>query len=212
MVKFKTINLNEINNFESNSLPYGFRAQYNANEVVVYQAYNDDIANCALQHQGFKEKFSFNRWSWIKPSFFWMMHRSEWATKPNQERVLAIHLPRDFFQELISLGVPTQPLKEIYNPFKLWKPEYDNEDNRKKAVSKTDVVFQLDPERDYKGHRCGKRAIQIGMRRDVLKKYALEETLFIEDITAFVHEQHRLIKKNKLFKVRVPEEKLFKIT
>ena len=40
--------------------------------------------------------------TWIKPSFLWMMHRSGWATKPGQERVLAIEITRAGFEWALS--------------------------------------------------------------------------------------------------------------
>ena len=70
-------------------------AQYDAESVVVYQAYRDDIADWAVQHQAFGGPWSFTRMSWIKPNFLWMMYRSGWATKPGQERVLAVWLDRE---------------------------------------------------------------------------------------------------------------------
>ena len=36
--------------------------------------------------------------TWIKPSFLWMMYRCGWATKPGQERVLAITIRRAGFE------------------------------------------------------------------------------------------------------------------
>jgi hypothetical protein len=36
--------------------------------------------------------------TWIKPSFLWMMYRCGWATKPGQERVLAIQITREGFE------------------------------------------------------------------------------------------------------------------
>jgi hypothetical protein len=35
---------------------------------------------------------------WIKPSFLWMMYRCGWATKPLQERVLAVEITRTGFE------------------------------------------------------------------------------------------------------------------
>ena len=62
--------------------------------IVVYQAFNLNIASYAVQHQKFGgDSYSFNRMSWIKPGFLWMMHRAGWAQKENQERILAITLP-----------------------------------------------------------------------------------------------------------------------
>ncbi len=42
------------------------------------------------------------RMTWIKPSFLWMMYRSGWATKPGQERVLAVELLRSGFEQALS--------------------------------------------------------------------------------------------------------------
>lgn len=60
-------------------------AQFTDREVIVYQAYNPAIATYALEHQHFGGGFSFQRTSWIKPNFTWMMHRCGWASKQNQE-------------------------------------------------------------------------------------------------------------------------------
>ena len=54
--------------------------------VVVYQAFNPEIAQYAVQNQHFGgPAYNFNRMSWIKTNFLWMMYRSGWATKKNQE-------------------------------------------------------------------------------------------------------------------------------
>ena len=66
--------------------------------VVVYQAYRPEIADHAVAEQRFGGPFSLDRMSWIKPGFLWMMYRSGWATKPGQERVLAIRIPREGFE------------------------------------------------------------------------------------------------------------------
>ncbi|CAN0243808.1 unnamed protein product, partial [Hapterophycus canaliculatus] len=60
-------------------------AQFTDREVIVYQAYNPAIGTYALEHQHFGGGFSFERTSWIKPNFTWMMHRCGWASKHNQE-------------------------------------------------------------------------------------------------------------------------------
>ena len=46
--------------------------------------------------------FSYSRMSWIKTNFLWMMYRCGWATKRNQERVLAIRITRQGFEEILS--------------------------------------------------------------------------------------------------------------
>ena len=61
-------------------------AQFDADTIVVYQAYRPAIAGFAVEHQRFGGEFSFSRMSWIKPNFLWMMFRSGWASKEGQEQ------------------------------------------------------------------------------------------------------------------------------
>jgi hypothetical protein len=58
----------------------------------MYQAYSPALADAALAAGRFVAPFSFTRMTWIKPSFLWMMYRCGWATKPGQERVLAVEI------------------------------------------------------------------------------------------------------------------------
>jgi hypothetical protein len=64
-------------------------AQFDNETVVVYQAYRPSIGHFAAQHGYFGGEFSLSRMSWIKPGFMWVMYRSGWGTKPDQEVVLA---------------------------------------------------------------------------------------------------------------------------
>ena len=81
-------------------------AQYDKEGIYVYQAYNNKIATYAEKEKKFTDcpNFNPNRMTWIKPNFLWMMYRSGWASKPNQERILAIKLTHDFFQFLLKDG------------------------------------------------------------------------------------------------------------
>jgi hypothetical protein len=81
---------------------YHLLAHYDDTTIIVYQAYRPAIAEYAVRHGHFGGEFSPNRMSWIKPGFLWMMHRSGWATKPDQERILAVRLPREVFETLTS--------------------------------------------------------------------------------------------------------------
>jgi hypothetical protein len=67
-------------------------AQFDENEIDVYQAYRPDIGRFAAEHGYFGGAFSYERMSWIKPNFLWMMYRSGWGKKEGQEVTLAVHL------------------------------------------------------------------------------------------------------------------------
>lgn len=69
--------------------------------IIVYQAFNPGIADYAVAHLQFGgTHYSFNRMSWIKPGFLWMMHRAGWAQKEHQQKILAITLPIIHFKTI----------------------------------------------------------------------------------------------------------------
>lgn len=51
------------------------RAVYDDETITVYQAYSDAIATAAVETQRLcaSKDFSFDRYTWIKPSWCWMM-------------------------------------------------------------------------------------------------------------------------------------------
>jgi hypothetical protein len=117
--------------------------------------------------------------SWIKPNFLWMMYRSGWGTKPNQEVTLAVRLKRSAFEEILRQAVHSSFVPEIYSSQQDWK----------QAVAQSDVRLQWDPDHDPAGTPVARRAIQLGLRGETLARYAGEWLLEIEDISAFVGEQ-----------------------
>jgi hypothetical protein len=155
-------------------------AQWDDEGVIVYQAYRPAIGRYATAHGRFGGEWSLSRMSWIKPNFLWMMYRCGWATKENQETVLAIRLRRDAFETMLAQAVPSSFTPELYATYDKWK----------EAVTGSDVRLQWDPDHDPSGVKQERRAIQLGLRGDVLRRYASEWLLGVEDITAFVREQH----------------------
>ncbi|CAJ0949263.1 unnamed protein product, partial [Mesorhabditis belari] len=89
-------------------------AQFDDDSIIVYQAYNPLIAEAIVNSQNFhsiecqKSGYSMSRMTWIKTNFLWMMFRSGWATKPNQERILALRLRRDGFEMMLSKAVSSK--------------------------------------------------------------------------------------------------------
>lgn len=154
-------------------------AQYDYTGIVVYQAYRPAIAEFAVKHQRFGGEFSYTRMSWIKPNFLWMMFRAGWATKEGQERILAVRLKRDFFDELLRDAVPSSFDSERFASHEDWKA----------AIERSDVRLQWDPDHDPLGRPLERRAIQLGLRGRALRRYGEEALLGIEDITPVVIEQ-----------------------
>ncbi|MEO8700740.1 MAG: DUF4291 domain-containing protein [Kofleriaceae bacterium] len=164
-------------------------AQFDADTVVVYQAYRPAIGRFAADHGYFGGEFSLGRMSWIKPNFLWMMYRCGWAQKPGQEVVLAVSIARAGFDQILAAAVPSSYGQvDRYPDRAAWSH----------AVHQSDVRLQWDPDHGPSGAALDRRAIQLGLRGDVLASYAKPWIRGIEDITAFVVDQHAAFRKGAL--------------
>ena len=101
-------------------------ALFDNDTIRVYQAYNAEIAEEALRLGTFGSHFSLTRMTWIKPSFLWMMYRCGWATKENQERVLAIDIKREAFDEIVRKSVLSSYKADLGITEEQWKEEVKN--------------------------------------------------------------------------------------
>jgi hypothetical protein len=99
---------------------------------------------------------------WIKPNFLWMMVRCGWATRKNRELVLAVRILREGFNAILAKAVRSTFLADAYKSQSAWK----------QAVQESDVRLQWDPDHDPRGEKLPRRAIQLGLRGDVLRSYA----------------------------------------
>jgi hypothetical protein len=167
--------MSHINNYKI------IRATFNKDTIVVYQAFNDKIADEAIKLQKFGNEFSFNRMSWIKPSFLWLMERSNWANKPNQERILEIHITRAFWDKCLELAVDTDASKSDRN------------------IKEAQILVQWDPERTLRGAKLNIRSIQIGVSRDMINQYN-ESIEKIVDLTEKVKKMYLLNSNGKFDK------------
>src|SRR5208283_5663658 len=93
---------------------FEIRAHFDNQSIVVYQAYRKEIALPAVAEQHFVAPFSFNRMTWIKPSFLWLMERSNWGQKANQEHILGVRIRRTGWEEALGKAVLTSPAQRIY--------------------------------------------------------------------------------------------------
>jgi Domain of unknown function (DUF4291) len=156
-------------------------AQFDEDTVVVYQAYRPAIGLFAAEHGYFGGEFSLNRMSWIKPNFLWMMYRSGWGTKPGQEVTLAVSLRRSAFDQILASAVHSNFVPEVYESATAWE----------QAVKNSAVRLQWDPDHHPSGAKLERRAIQLGLRGNVLASYARDWIVDIEDISEFVQQQRQ---------------------
>lgn len=168
--------------------------------IVVYQAYRRSIAEFAVNNQKFGGMdFSYNRMSWIKPNFLWMMFRCGWAEKEGQEFVLAIKLKKTFFIEILNECVISSFNSTYYDSHEKWKDD----------LGSKEVRLQWDPDHDPFGGKLERRAIQLGLKGRVLERFGSTEVVSIEDITPFVRAQKQILDNGKLQELHIPYETVF---
>jgi len=177
-------------------------AQFDAETVVVYQAYRPAIGRFAAQQQRFGGEFSLNRMSWIKPNFLWMMYRSDWGTKEGQEVTLAVRLRRTVFDQILQLAIHSSYLPEVYGSSHYWKTR----------LAESPVRLQWDPDHDPHGGKLERRAIQLGMAGDILRQYAQDWIVSIEDISGFVAEQRVNAESDRFANLFTPREEVYPIS
>jgi hypothetical protein len=177
-------------------------AQFDADAVVVYQAYRPAIGRFAAEHQRFGGEFSFSRMSWIKPNFLWMMYRSGWGTKEGQEITLAVRLRRLAFDEILRRAVYSSYVPEIYGSPESWKAR----------LAESPVRLQWDPDHDPCGAKQERRAVQLGLAGEVVKQYASDWIVSIEDISEFVAEQRTNAGAKGFANLLTPREDIYRIS
>ncbi|MEV7779887.1 DUF4291 domain-containing protein [Kitasatospora sp. NPDC088351] len=149
------------------------RADHDARTIVVYQAYAPVVAEPALKAGRFVPPFSFQRMTWIKPSFTWLMHRSNWGRKPGQERILAVRITREGWEEALSRAVLTTA-----DPA---------------AVAQAEVHVQWDPERSPRGAALNHYSIQVGIGRSLIRSYVDDWIVDLTDLTPQVRKIAALV-------------------
>lgn len=180
---------------------YEIRADYNKDSIVVYQAFNSAIAKVAAETNRFQRPFSMHRMTWIKPSFLWLMARSQWAQKSGQEHILAIQISRKHWEEALSQAILTSPEKHVYPKKGEWESLFEQ----------AKVHVQWDPEYSIRGNKLNHRSLQVGISRHLIREYVEEWVIDIEDITPLVRKIHSHLRNGKIKHAQklLPTEKVY---
>lgn len=172
-------------------------------EIVVYQAYKKSIARFAAENQFLGgNEYSYNRMSWIKPNFLWMMYRCGWAEKENQESVLALWIRKKDFEAILNEAVISSFNPQYHDNYEQWRAD----------LGRKEVRLQWDPDHDPYGHKSERRAIQLGLKGGTLENFGKKQIIRIEDITGFVKQQKQLLDNGRLDELQVPVERVYTTT
>ncbi len=182
---------------------YEIRANFDRDIITMYQAYDDRIADAAIKAQRFVSPFSMRRMTWIKPSFLWLMHRSQWAKKKNQTRILAVNISRSGFEEALSHAVLTEYVSGVHSSREAWRQAFES----------AKVHVQWDPERSLQGKALDHYSIQVGIGRHMIETFVHDWITSIEDITPLVkkiRDQSRSGKSKHVRKI-LPSERVYPV-
>jgi hypothetical protein len=149
------------------------RALFTSHTITVYQAYSAEIADRAVAAGTFVPPFKLGRMTWIKPSFLWMMYRSGWATKPGQERILAIRITREGFEWALAHAALSHYDPAIHRDYDHWLAHKQH----------SPVRVQWDPERSITLTPLSHRAIQVGLSGEAIHRYVDDWVTSITDVT-----------------------------
>ena len=176
-------------------------AAYDSEGIFVYQAFKPSIAQAALSKGTFGKGFNLERMTWIKPSFGWMLYRSNYANKYRQESILKIKLSHEGFQEILKQAIPTSFNKDIFESERDWKNN----------LKYSEVRYQWDPDRDLSLRRLENRALQLGIRGNVVYSYVNSWILDIEEVTELAHEIREAVKYQLQVMPNVPQERVYQV-
>lgn len=180
-------------------------AQYDDDAVLVYQAYNPTIAKYAIKHKKFEgcPGYSPTRMTWIKTNFLWMMYRSGWGSKRDQEMTLGIWLKREAFEHILETAVQSSV-----------SSNFEDKEEWRKALDKSDIRLQWDPghqilssfvDHSPTGEKMQRRAVQLGLRK--CSSFVNGDWIVdIVDMTPFVDEQSLAARTQELI---TPEERVY---
>lgn len=164
--------------------PHQVRASYTAETITVYQAYPPEIAGPAVAAGRFVAPFKRERMTWIKPSFRWMMYRCGWATKPGQERVLAVEISRAGFEWALAHACLSS----------FDRRHHADQDTWARQLRASPVRVQWDPERTLRLAALPHRSLQVGLAGPAVHRYVDEWLVGLTDITAAVHTIRDLVR------------------
>ncbi|SOE31585.1 DUF4291 domain-containing protein [Streptomyces sp. OK228] len=166
----------------------GIRALHTASTITVYQAYAPEIGVTAVRDSRFPSTWLRDRMTWIKPSFLWMMYRSNWGTSAGQETVLAVEITRAGFDWALRHACLSSYVRGLHPDRGTWQRE----------LKRAPARVQWDPERDLHLRPLPYRSLQLGLSGEASSRYADDWIVSISDVTPLTNEIHALIRDGEL--------------
>jgi len=167
------------------------KAEFDEEGVYFYQAFKPSIADFAVANQRFGgDDFNPSRMTWIKPSFAWVLYRSGYATKSDQERILKIKISHEAVSAILAACVCPEG-GATHPPTPIAASSTRSSCGRSRGVVQWDPardITRFDPKNTKVPRRMlRERAIQIGVQGG-LSEFYVGSALSIEDVTELARE------------------------
>lgn len=175
-------------------------AAYDESGIVVYQAFQPDTVLEAVRLQAFGRGFGLDRMTWIKPSFGWMLYRSGYASKDRQQRIAKVTITHEAFHAMLADSVPSSYEPELFASRSEWDV----------ALKKSAARYQWDPDRDLGLRPMERRALQLGISGELIRRYAREWIVRIADVTDLAHAVRDAVALRQPLP-EVPEERVYPV-
>ena len=132
-----------------------------------------------------------------------MMYRSGWAIKSGRKRILAIDITHVCFEWALDHAILSTYNPELHKSQNIWQAQ----------LQSAPVRLQWDPDRDIHLRKMARRAIQIGLAGDALRRYVNEWITKITDITPDVHVIREVVSNGHDYDIknRLPVEEVYSI-
>ncbi len=160
------------------------RALHTGTTVTVYQAYSPAIGGPAARDGRFPDTWRRERMTWVKPSFLWMMYRSGWGTKQDQETVLAVEIDRAGLEWALRNAVLSHYTSTLHADRPAWR----------RALRQAPARVQWDPERDLALRPLPYRSLQLGLAGEAAARYADAWIVSLRDVTPLAHRVRELVR------------------
>ena len=175
-------------------------AQQTDEHILVYQAFRASIANYALKNQVFGgSDYSYQRMSWIKPNFLWMMYRSGWAAKQGQEKILGIWITKADFEKILMKSTFTSYAQSTHKTEAEWRATLETHPIR----------LQWDPDHTPNGDKHTRKAIQLGIKGKMLEEFGKRMICKIIDLSGFAEEQRQFAQASPYDNLMVAQESIY---
>ena len=128
-----------------------------------------------------------------------MMYRSGWAEKPGQERILGIWIKKTDFEKIL--------LNSTFTSYAQTKGITESE--WKNTLTTQPVRLQWDPDHLPNGEKHTRKAIQLGIKGELLDEFGKQMIEEIVDFTSFVQNQRKSLYTSSYDELKVAHETVY---